>query len=73
MMDARSALPVIDTTRCTGCGRCVAACNLHLLSLEPQGWKKFSTLHDADRCTGCGECEVQCPFNAIAMHESAMV
>ena len=67
-MRARTSRPIIDTARCTGCGRCVAACLLHLLSLERQGWKKFSTLHESDRCTGCEACEVTCPFNAITMH-----
>ena len=65
---ARTALPTIDTSRCTGCGRCVAACHLHLLSLERQGWEKFSALHESDRCTGCEACEVACPFTAITMH-----
>ena len=33
----RPRLPAIDARRCTGCGRCVAACaELHLLSLEAQ-------------------------------------
>lgn len=67
VMRSRISLPTIDTARCTGCGRCVAACHLHLLSLERQGWEKFSALHDSDRCTGCEACAVTCPFNAIAM------
>ena len=67
---AGTSRPAIDTARCTGCGRCVAACHLHLLSLERQGWEKFSTLHESDRCTGCAACEVTCPFHAITMHFS---
>ena len=63
--------PVIDTSRCTGCGWCVPACNLHLLSLEPQGWKKFSVLSDIDACTGCRKCAVRCPFDAISMVEKS--
>lgn len=70
-MTMRKGNPEIDTTRCTGCGRCVAACELHLLSLEPRGRKKFSTLHDADRCTGCAACEEACPFNVIVLREEA--
>lgn len=68
VLPARTSLPTVDTARCTGCGRCVAACHVHLLSLERQGWEKFSTLHESDRCTGCAACEVMCPFTAITMH-----
>jgi ferredoxin len=64
-------LPDIDHQRCTGCGRCVAACDLHLLSLEPVRWKKFAVLHQADRCTGCSLCALRCPFDAITLRVSA--
>ena len=66
----RSArLPAIDPRRCTGCGRCVAACDLHLLSLEVQRWEKFAALHEQDRCTGCGACAVICPFHALTLRK----
>ncbi|HEX5355239.1 MAG TPA: 4Fe-4S binding protein [Aquabacterium sp.] len=65
------ALPVIDPSRCTGCGRCVSACAPHVLWLEaqdPRGWgPKCSTLHDEAHCTGCAKCAVVCPFDAIEM------
>ena len=64
-------LPEIDTHRCTGCGRCVAACNLHLLSLEPVHWEKFAVLHAPDACTGCSLCAVCCPFDAITIRRPA--
>jgi len=59
--------PDIDPRRCTGCGRCVAACAPHVLSLETVHWKKSALLHAPDACTGCGECARHCPFDAIAM------
>lgn len=62
-------LPRVDTTRCTGCGWCVAACDLHLLSLEVVQWRKSSVLHAAERCTGCSDCAVTCPVHAIAMRK----
>ncbi len=60
-------LPLVDTGRCTGCGRCVGACDLQLLSLEPRAWQKFATLHSPHACTGCGLCAVICPFDAITL------
>ena len=73
MTTPQTAIPEIDTERCTGCGRCVAACRLHLLSLERKGWVKSSTLHDHARCTGCGACETACPYSVITMFEGAAV
>jgi ferredoxin len=67
----RRRVPLVDTQRCTGCGRCVGACDEHLLSLERRGWDKHAALHDADRCTGCTACARVCPFHAIAMHPRA--
>jgi ferredoxin len=66
---AGARLPAIDPQRCTGCGRCVSACEPHILSLEVVGWRKVSVLHEPQRCTGCGLCAVICPFDAIAMHK----
>jgi ferredoxin len=61
-------LPVVDPDRCTGCGRCVAACEPRVLSLETMpDWRKSAVLHDRARCTGCSLCAVRCPFGAIAM------
>ena len=61
----------IDARRCTGCGRCVGACELHLLSLEPVRWEKFAVLAEPQRCTGCSLCAVVCPFHAIRMRRPA--
>ena len=61
------AVPLINPTRCTGCGWCVAVCPPHVLSLHPRGVVKVSALDDAPGCTGCALCAVRCPFDAIAM------
>jgi NAD-dependent dihydropyrimidine dehydrogenase PreA subunit len=64
----RKLLPVIDPQRCTGCGRCIAVCDPHVLHLQPMpDWRKISVLDNAPACTGCRKCEVRCPFDAITM------
>ena len=64
---APARLPVVDPDRCTGCGRCVAACDPRVLSLETVAWRKRAVLDDAASCTGCSLCAVRCPFGAIRM------
>ena len=72
-MNRRAAppLPVVDVDRCTGCGRCVAACPPRVLSLEAVGWRKSAVLHGREGCTGCGLCAPTCPFQAITMRRPA--
>jgi ferredoxin len=62
-------IPIIDAARCSGCGRCIAACHLGLFAFERQGWRKISVLQDQDRCTGCAKCDAMCPVSAIAMEK----
>jgi ferredoxin len=65
-------LPVVDGDRCTGCGRCVAACDPRVISLETRpDWRKSAVLHQPDGCTGCSLCALRCPFGAIEMHRPA--
>ncbi|WP_296492490.1 4Fe-4S binding protein [Rhodoferax sp.] len=57
----------VDPARCSGCGRCISACELRLLAFETKAWKKRTVLQDGDRCSGCGECAARCPVAAISM------
>ena len=70
-MTRGAAIPVINTERCTGCGRCVAACPPHVLWLETaraDGFgSKHAVLHTPDGCTGCALCVPACPFDVISM------
>jgi len=62
-------IPIIDAARCSGCGRCIAACHLRLFAFEQQGWRKVSVLQDSERCSGCALCAAKCPIDAIAMEK----
>ena len=58
-------VPRLDSARCTGCGRCVAACTLRLITLEVSGFRKSAALNNAGQCTRCGECVKSCLLNAV--------
>lgn len=59
-------LPEIDPDRCTGCGRCVAACRERCITLEVSGYRKYALLVRPRHCTGCGACVVACPVRALS-------
>ncbi|MFZ5602673.1 MAG: NAD(P)-binding domain-containing protein [Pseudomonadota bacterium] len=54
--------PVIDTTRCVGCGACVNACPEHNVLGLIQG---KAQLIGAANCIGHGACQKACPVGAI--------
>ena len=65
-----SQIAFVDTARCSGCGRCIAACPLPLFSFETQAWRKTVVLQEIHRCTGCARCEIRCPVGAISMQNA---
>jgi ferredoxin len=62
----------VDAARCTGCGRCISACDLRLFSFETHQWKKRSVMHDAQLCSACGECAARCPVHAVTLVEKVV-
>ena len=52
----------IDQEKCNGCGLCVDACPLQVISLENDKAKV-----DQDACTECGQCVDECPNKAISV------
>lgn len=58
-------LPVLDATRCTGCGDCEAVCPT--ACLEMAGTTPW--LPRPRDCIACTVCAFACPANAIAMAE----
>ena len=52
----------IDTSLCTVCEKCVAACPFNALSLEGKDIR-----FDWERCMGCGVCTGQCSLGAISL------
>ncbi|MDK9718452.1 MAG: 4Fe-4S binding protein [Trichlorobacter sp.] len=61
-----SVIPTITTQRCSGCGRCVAACPEQIITLQTVLYRKHAVITEPERCTGCGACITACPIEAIS-------
>uniref|UniRef100_A0A831U1H8 4Fe-4S dicluster domain-containing protein n=1 Tax=Geobacter metallireducens TaxID=28232 RepID=A0A831U1H8_GEOME len=57
----------MDRDRCKGCGRCVAACGMALISLEVFGRRKGAVFREAEACVRCGRCGEECPLGVISL------
>ena len=53
-------IPVVDTTICTGCGLCVAACKRKTVQV-----KNNKAVIEMKNCAFCGACRSACPEKAI--------
>ncbi len=51
----------LDSSRCTGCGRCMEVCPHNVFSLLAGK----ATIADRDACMECGACSRNCAFEAI--------
>lgn len=65
------AKATINAEYCKGCGLCVNACPLKIISLDKsilneKGYHP-ATVVDTEKCTGCASCAKMCPDCAITV------
>jgi formate hydrogenlyase subunit 6/NADH:ubiquinone oxidoreductase subunit I len=62
-------LPLLDPTRCTGCGDCVAVCPTDCLEMSgPLPW-----LPRPGDCVSCDLCVSVCPAGALRLAEAEAI
>lgn len=68
-------LPAIDEAHCNGCGKCVTACPIEVMSLvstnDPHHPKMKKAKVDENVCLGCGVCVRQCDKDSLSLRERA--
>ena len=75
-----NGIAVVDKEVCRACGKCVAVCPRHLISMEPYHAKHIVLCSSKDKgidtikscvtgCIGCGICVKNCPAGAIAVKD----
>ncbi len=56
-------LPLLDETRCTGCGDCVPVCPADCLAMDgPLPWLPWP-----GDCVSCSLCVLVCPAEALCL------
>jgi Fe-S-cluster-containing hydrogenase component 2 len=62
-------LPVVDESKCNGCGRCVNVCPVEAMTLvsanDPNKPKMKKARLNQDLCLGCGVCVRNCQNDGI--------
>ena len=72
VQDVLPAKPItFDADRCTGCNRCVEACQIDLLIPNEEKGKPPLVAYP-DECWYCGCCVMECPSDAIQLHHPLM-
>ncbi len=64
-------LPIVDESKCNGCGKCVTACPVEAMTLvssnDPQHPKMKKAKIDEDACLGCGVCLRTCSQDGLSL------
>lgn len=74
-------LPVVDITKCTGCGKCEQACPKRVIEVLPASRMVLVACHSRDKggdtrkncdvgCIACGACVKVCPFDAPSVQNN---
>lgn len=69
---ANKGKPEIDRERCKGCGLCIRACPMKVLSLDgtANSWGYYpSKVVAGEKCIACGNCYAVCPDVAITIYK----
>ena len=59
--------PLIDKSRCIGCGKCAQICPQQVIELRPKHKKRVAHIHPK-QCIRCFCCHEMCPVKAIEVH-----
>jgi Na+-translocating ferredoxin:NAD+ oxidoreductase subunit B len=77
----KDGIPVVNSEKCTGCGKCKNACPKGVIEMVPVEALVHVDCHSQDKgavsrkkcsvsCLGCGACARACPYGAISIENN---
>ena len=83
-MDSATGLPVVDESKCTGCGSCSKVCPKGIIEIRPKGLRGLKVVvlcSNTDKggvarkackaaCIGCSKCQKVCPHDAVVVENN---
>lgn len=64
--------PKILADKCVGCGKCVASCPQHTISVTEKRGKKTAKI-DHSKCIRCYCCQELCPIGAVGVKQNFLI
>jgi ferredoxin len=71
LIPRKTAPAITDNKRCSGCGRCIAACPLRLYTFEHVGYRKQAIKPPTESCSLCLKCQSSCPLKLLTADKPA--
>ncbi|MBO4311900.1 MAG: 4Fe-4S binding protein [Desulfovibrionaceae bacterium] len=72
-VETSNFLPVVDESKCTGCGKCAAVCPVEAMGIvsanDPHRAGRRKARLEASICLGCGLCVKNCPAGALRLEQ----
>lgn len=62
--------PILNRSKCVGCGKCAESCPAHIIKIKPDHRGKKKAVFQKRGCISCFCCQEMCPMKAIEVRKA---
>lgn len=62
--------PILNRSKCVGCGKCAESCPAHIIKIKPDRRGKKKAVFQKRGCISCFCCQEMCPMKAIEVRKA---